>query len=133
MGSSEVVTVTDPHTCGMGVAVGVFEGKWKSFIMWVLADGPRRFGETRRLVTGISEKVLTQQLRELRADGIVHRKDYDEVPPRVEYSLTEQGRRLYELLELLSAWGRDHLTAKADSVTDEGLGAPPPDSPTAGS
>ncbi|MBT2510044.1 helix-turn-helix transcriptional regulator [Streptomyces sp. ISL-98] len=133
MGNSEVVTVTDPHTCGMGVAVGVFEGKWKSFIMWALADGPRRFGETRRLVTGISEKVLTQQLRQLRADGIVHREDYDEVPPRVEYSLTVQGRRLYELLELLSAWGRDHLTAGAESETDEGLGAPPPESLAAGS
>ncbi|MEV2256094.1 helix-turn-helix domain-containing protein [Streptomyces sp. NPDC050147] len=129
MGNSEVVTVTDPHTCGMGVAVGVFEGKWKSFVMWALADGPRRFGETRRLVTGISEKVLNQQLRELRADGIVHREDYAEMPPRVEYSLTEQGRRLYDLLELLSAWGRDHLTARAGVVTDEGLGAPSSDSP----
>ncbi|MGW7080027.1 winged helix-turn-helix transcriptional regulator [Streptomyces sp. NPDC054866] len=133
MGNSEVVTVSDPHTCGMGVAVGVFEGKWKSFIMWALADGPRRFGETRRLVTGISEKVLTQQLRELRADGIVHREDYGEMPPRVEYSLTEQGRRLYELLELLSGWGRDHLTARAGAVADEGLGALPPDSPDTGS
>ncbi|MEH6374763.1 helix-turn-helix domain-containing protein [Streptomyces sp. KLMMK] len=129
MGNSEIVTVTDPHTCGMGVAVGAFEGKWKSFIMWALSDGPRRFGQTRRLVTGISEKVLTQQLRELQADGIVHREDHEEVPPRVEYSLTEQGRRLYELLELLSAWGRDHLAAREGSMRDEGLGAPPPDSP----
>ncbi|MWA15955.1 winged helix-turn-helix transcriptional regulator [Streptomyces sp. BA2] len=101
--------------------------------MWALADGPRRFGETRRLVTGISEKVLTQQLRELRADGIVHREDYGEMPPGVEYSLTEQGRRLYELLELLSDWGRDHLTARAGAETDEGLGALPPDSPDTGS
>ncbi|MFD0417944.1 winged helix-turn-helix transcriptional regulator [Streptomyces sp. NPDC127108] len=129
MGDSEVVTVTDPHTCGMGVAVGVFEGKWKSFIMWVLSERPRRFGETRRLVTGISEKVLTQQLRELQADGIVHRQDYDEVPPRVEYSLTEEGRRLYELLELLSAWGRDHLATRTGAASDNGLGAPRQDSP----
>ncbi|MBJ3805741.1 winged helix-turn-helix transcriptional regulator [Streptomyces flavofungini] len=145
MGNSEVVTVTDPHTCGMGVAVGVFEGKWKSFVMWALSERPRRFGETRRLVTGISEKVLTQQLRELQADGIVHREDYDEVPPRVEYSLTERGRNLYELLELLSAWGRDHLAARAGSeagagagagseaASDDGRGAPPPGSPGSGS
>ncbi|MFD5701115.1 winged helix-turn-helix transcriptional regulator [Streptomyces lasiicapitis] len=132
MGNSEVVTVTDPHTCGMGVAVGVFEGKWKSFVMWALSERPRRFGETRRLVTGISEKVLTQQLRELQADGIVHREDYEEVPPRVEYSLTERGRHLYELLELLSAWGRDHLAARTGAVSDDGLGAPRQDFPVTG-
>lgn len=129
MGDSQIVTVTDPRTCGMGVAVGVFEGKWKAFIMWVLADGPRRFGETRRLVTGISEKVLTQQLRELEADGIVRREDHDEVPPRVDYSLTEHGHRLYELLELLDAWGQDHLSLRSTSVTGKGLGAPPTESP----
>ncbi|MEV0500269.1 helix-turn-helix domain-containing protein [Streptomyces spectabilis] len=133
MGNSEIVTVTDQHTCGMAVAVGAFEGKWKSFIMWALADGPRRFGQTRRLVTGISEKVLTQQLRELQADGIVHRQDHEEVPPRVEYSLTDRGRRLYELLELLSAWGQEHLAAREGSMTDGGLGAPRSDSPGADS
>ncbi|MEV0316875.1 winged helix-turn-helix transcriptional regulator [Streptomyces sp. NPDC050658] len=133
MEDSKVVTVTDPHTCGMGVAVGAFEGKWKSFVMWALSDGPRRFGETRRLVTGISEKVLTQQLRELQADGIVHRRDHGEMPPRVEYSLTEHGRRLYELLEQLSAWGLDQLAARGGSMTDEGLGAPPTGSPGIGS
>ncbi|WP_411081750.1 winged helix-turn-helix transcriptional regulator [Streptomyces sp. cmx-18-6] len=101
--------------------------------MWALTGGPRRFGETRRLVTGISEKVLTQQLRELQADGIVHREDYDEVPPRVEYSLTEHGHRLYDLLERLSVWGRDHLTARAEAEMDKGLGAPPPGSPDTGS
>ncbi|MCF2533224.1 winged helix-turn-helix transcriptional regulator [Yinghuangia soli] len=129
MADSRLVTVTDPHTCGMGVAVGVFEGKWKAFIMWVLADGPRRFGETRRLVTGISEKVLTQQLRELEADGIVRREDHDEVPPRVEYSLTAHGQRLYGLLELLDAWGQDHLAVRSASESDEGLGAPLTESP----
>ncbi len=124
--------MTDPHTCGMGAAVGVFEGKWKSFIMWALSERPRRFGETRRLVTGISEKVLTQQLRELQADGIVHREDYDQVPPRVEYSLTEHGHRLYELLELLSAWGREHLATRTGVVSDDGLGALQQDFPVTG-
>ncbi len=114
------------HVCGVGAAVDVIEGKWKTFILWTLADRPRRFGEARRLVPGISEKVLTQQLRELEADGVVHREVYEEVPPRVEYSLTSKGRSLFEALELLDAWGRRHLEVKSVSVG--GLGAPPPDS-----
>ncbi|MFH8369628.1 winged helix-turn-helix transcriptional regulator [Streptomyces sp. NPDC018031] len=124
--------MTEPQECAMGAAVGVFEGKWKAFIMWVLAERPRRFRETSRLVTGISEKVLTQQLRELEADGVVHREVYDELPPRVEYSLTPKGRRLYELLVLLEAWGQDHMTEKRSvpdsaSVSGKGLGAPIPE------
>ncbi|MFI5801390.1 winged helix-turn-helix transcriptional regulator [Streptomyces sp. NPDC051561] len=107
------VSVGDPGECGVGAAVAVFGGKWKPFVIWVLAQGPRRFLETRRLVTGISEKVLTQQLRELEADGIVHRRAYDELPPRVEYSLTPKGRRLNDLLQLLADWGGDHLAERA--------------------
>ncbi|MEE1939707.1 helix-turn-helix domain-containing protein [Streptomyces sp. TRM 70361] len=132
------------HQCGVGAAIGVAEGKWKAWVIWVLAERPRRFGETRRLVSGISEKVLTQQLRELEADGIVHREVYDELPLRVEYSLTPKGRRLHELLELLDAWGLDHLAERSSpgtapeavsvsvSVSDGGGGAPRPDSASAG-
>ncbi|MFF3600479.1 winged helix-turn-helix transcriptional regulator [Kitasatospora indigofera] len=114
------------HVCGVGAAVDVIEGKWKTFVLWTLAERPRRFGETRRLVPGISEKVLTQQLRELEADGVVHREVYDEVPSRVEYSLTAKGVRLFEALELLDTWGRQHLGTGSGTVG--GLGAPPPDS-----
>ena len=66
-------------------------GKWKPIVLWRLTGGARRFGELRRLVEGISEKMLIQQLREMEADGIVARKDYQEIPPRVEYALTEFG------------------------------------------
>ena len=72
--------------------------------------GPRRFGELRRLVTGISEKMLIQQLREMEADGIVARKDFREIPPRVEYSLTAFGVSLSEALRPLCDWGREHMS-----------------------
>ena len=78
-------------------------------MLWQLAAGARRFGELRRLVTGISEKMLIQQLREMEADGIVARKDYREIPPRVEYSLTEFGVSLAEALRPLCDWGREHM------------------------
>ena len=79
------------YGCGLEAALAVVGGKWKPIVLWQLAQGPRRFGELRRLVTGISEKMLIQQLREMEADGIVARKDFREIPPRVEYSLTEFG------------------------------------------
>ncbi|MDJ0344445.1 helix-turn-helix domain-containing protein [Streptomyces sp. H10-C2] len=118
--------VEQSHVCGVGAAVDVIEGKWKTFILWVLAERPRRFGEARRLLPGISEKVLTQQLRELETDGVVHREVYDEVPPRVEYSLTSKGVLLYEALEVLDTWGRQHLEMR--SMVIGGLGAPLPGS-----
>ncbi|MEU3495661.1 helix-turn-helix domain-containing protein [Kitasatospora cineracea] len=85
----------------------VISGKWKVLVIWALRDRSRRFGELRRQVPGVSEKVLVQQLRELEADGIVLRRTYDEVPPRVEYSLTADGRALDEALKPLGAWGRE--------------------------
>lgn len=93
------------HTCGMSLAIEVVGGKWKLHMMWVLADGPRRFGEIRRMLEGISEKVLTEQLRQLERDGIVERTIYAEVPPRVEYELTRLGKELAEALNPLEQWG----------------------------
>ncbi|MEU3753372.1 helix-turn-helix domain-containing protein [Streptomyces olivoreticuli] len=98
-----------PYHCGVDAAIDVVDGKWKVHILWVLNDATRRFGETRRLLPGISEKVLTQQLRELEADGIVHREVYEQVPPRVEYSLTERGLRLNAALAPLAEWGDERI------------------------
>ncbi|ARE76636.1 winged helix-turn-helix transcriptional regulator [Streptomyces sp. NPDC059558] len=95
--------------CGIAAAMSVIDGKWKVSLLWVLDQRPHRFGELRRLVPGVSEKVLAAQLRELESDGIVHREVFDEVPPRVEYSLTPLGQDLNAALGPLGAWGSKHL------------------------
>ena len=92
-------------SCGLDVALAVVGGKWKPLILFHLGGGARRFGELRRLVTGISEKVLIQQLKELEADGILSRTDYRELPPRVDYAMTAFGRTLADALMPLCAWG----------------------------
>ncbi|MFD6393177.1 winged helix-turn-helix transcriptional regulator [Nocardia sp. NPDC055029] len=97
------------YTCGLDATLSVLNGKWKMMILWPLSERPHRFGELRRQVKGVTEKVLTTQLRELEADGIVHRAVFDEVPPRVEYSLTPLGELLNSALLPLEAWGREHL------------------------
>jgi DNA-binding HxlR family transcriptional regulator len=101
--------MADPKfTCGLDVALAVVGGKWKPLMLFHLNGGPRRFGELRRLVVGISEKVLIQHLRELEADGILKRMDYREVPPRVDYEMTEFGRSLARALMPLCGWGDEH-------------------------
>ncbi|GLV76680.1 winged helix-turn-helix transcriptional regulator [Streptomyces hygroscopicus] len=98
-----------PYVCGLDAALDVIDGKWKVLIIWALNHQRCRFGELRRLVPGISEKVLVQQLRELEADGIVHREIYDVVPPKVEYSLTGLGGELSTALGPLGAWGKRRM------------------------
>ncbi len=94
-----------PDECGFSRALTVIKGKWKSTIIWELHAHPIRFGELRRRLDGISEKMLYEQLRELEADGVVHREDFDESPPRVEYSLTPAGHALNDAAHRLSEWG----------------------------
>ncbi|MDT9688463.1 helix-turn-helix domain-containing protein [Streptomyces sp. P9(2023)] len=99
------------YDCGLDAAVDVVGGKWKPLILWALhANGTTRFGELRRQIVRVSEKVLIQQLRELEADGIVHREVYPEVPPRVEYSLTPLGEALNTALVPLGVWGDRFMT-----------------------
>ncbi|GAB1331992.1 winged helix-turn-helix transcriptional regulator [Streptomyces sennicomposti] len=103
----------DGHVCGIDAAMEVIGGKWKVLILWALHEHSyRRFGELRRLLPGITEKVLASHLRELEADGVVHRVSHDEVPPRVEYSLTADGMRLNEALQPLAAWARERPTTQ---------------------
>jgi len=97
------------YECGLDAAVDVVGGKWKPLVLWALATQPRRFGALRRELPGVSEKVLTQQLRELERDGIVHRAVHDQAPPRVEYSLTELGVSLERALAPLGEWGERNL------------------------
>jgi DNA-binding HxlR family transcriptional regulator len=97
------------YNCGLEAALDVIDGKWKVLILWHLASSPRRFGELRRVVEGISEKMLIQSVREMESDGIVVRKDFQEVPPRVQYSLTPFGVSLTVALAPLCAWGTTHM------------------------
>lgn len=98
-----------PYSCGIDAAIDVVGGKWKPLILWAIHDGPKRFGEVRRLVDGVTEKMLIQQLRELEHDGVVHREVYPQVPPKVEYSLTELGISLNSALAPLGEWGAQHM------------------------
>jgi DNA-binding HxlR family transcriptional regulator len=111
------------YRCGLDAVLNVIGGKWKALILWELEAGPRRTGELRRQVDGISEKVLIQQLRELEAAGMVHRQQFNEVPPRVEYSLTSFGESLNQALAPLCTWGEAHMeriaAGQAGTCNDE--------------
>ncbi|MDP4500542.1 winged helix-turn-helix transcriptional regulator [Nonomuraea turcica] len=99
-----------PYFCGIDAAMDVVAGKWKSLILWELHNyGTRRFAELRRGLPGVSEKMLIQHLREMEEDGLVHREVYREVPPKVEYSLTEQGVSLNAALAPLGEWGGERM------------------------
>lgn len=100
-------------TCGLDATLRVISGKWKPLIVYFLAQGPNRYGELRRAVRGVSDKMLIQHLKELEADGIVSRTDYKEVPPRVDYTLTPLGRSLSDALAPLCAWGSENMTEVA--------------------
>lgn len=91
--------------CPVEITLARISNRWKTLIIRDLLDGTHRFNELRRSVGGISQKVLTSNLREMEADGLVHREVFAEVPPRVEYSLTPLGESLRPVLEALAAWG----------------------------
>jgi DNA-binding HxlR family transcriptional regulator len=86
----------------------VISGRWKMLILWYLLDEPRRLSALQRLIAGITQKVLVDQLRDLEADGLVARVVYASVPVRVEYAATARGRTLRPVIEALCAWGREH-------------------------
>lgn len=97
------------YNCNIEVIVDVIGGKWKMLILWNLRTGIKRFNELRRLIPGITQKMLTAQLRELKRDKIVFRKVYAEVPPKVEYSLTEYGMSFKSFVELSCEMGNTHI------------------------
>jgi DNA-binding HxlR family transcriptional regulator len=100
-----------PYGCGIGPALEVIGGKWKAAILWEMQPQPRRFGELRRLVAGISEKMLVQQLRELESAGLVERRVLHVIPAHVEYSATAWGRSLNTALGSLADWGERYEQA----------------------
>jgi DNA-binding HxlR family transcriptional regulator len=93
--------------CPADRTISIISGRWKVAIVFHLLRGTKRFSELHRLISHASQRVLTQQLRELEADGVVTRKIYAQVPPKVEYSLTSLGRSLQPVVVAMEAWGRE--------------------------
>jgi DNA-binding HxlR family transcriptional regulator len=99
--------------CPLTAALAAIGGKWKLIIVYWLAESPKHFAALRQALPGISQKVLTQQLREMVTDGIVHRQPKGTIPAPVEYSLTDHGRSLLPLVDDVRQWGRAHLERPA--------------------
>lgn len=97
-----------PGCSSVKTTLDVIGGKWKPLIMFLLSSNTMRFSELQRSIAGITQKMLTQQLRELDKDGLVKRKVYAQVPPKVEYSLTPHGRTLLPIFETMDKWGKLH-------------------------
>jgi DNA-binding HxlR family transcriptional regulator len=97
------------HGCPVQGTINTISGKWKVLLIWHLGFGPKRFAQLRKLAPGISEKVLTAQLRQLEADGIVGREVKNSNPPQVTYSLSTAGKELIEPMIVLCSWGTRHL------------------------
>jgi len=97
------------YHCTVEAALDVIGGKWKPIILWHLKDNVLRFNELQKGLPGVNSKMLTKQLRELEGDGVIRRKVYAEVPPRVEYTITEFGKTVLPILEALCTWGAQYL------------------------
>jgi len=102
------VEQTENYRCGVEITLNLIGGKWKGLILWHLCQKTLRFSQLRRRMEGVTQKMLTQQLRELEKDGLIHREVYPEVPPKVEYSLTDRGLTLAPMLTLMCQWGKAH-------------------------
>ena len=102
--------------CGLNATLRIISGKWKPLVLFFLRDGPKRYGELKRLIQGVSDKVLIQQLKDLEADHVLVRTDYREVPPRVDYALTPLGRSLADALVPLCTWGNENMAVTARIV-----------------
>ena len=102
-------------SCHVETTLRVLGGRWKVLILYHLLDGTKRFSELTRLLKGVSARTLSKQLRELETDGVISRRVYPEVPPKVEYSLTESGRRLKPALTAMDDWGKRFETSEDET------------------
>lgn len=117
--STTAADATSPQSCPISAAVDVLFSRWTTPILWQLNEhGRQRFSELHRRVGGITPKVMTQRLRQLERDGLVVRTYHPEVPPRVEYEITELGRSLAPVFSALNVWSDEHL-ATVDQARDE--------------
>ncbi|MEO1652206.1 MAG: helix-turn-helix domain-containing protein [Bacteroidota bacterium] len=95
--------------CPVSFCMQMIGGKWKPVIIFLIRKGCNRFGKLQKAIDGISKQMLTKQLRELEEDGILNRKIYPEIPPRVEYSISEFGQSLFPIIDQMSEWGLTHM------------------------
>jgi DNA-binding HxlR family transcriptional regulator len=104
--------------CEKELTLSVFSGKWKVVILWHLGvEGSHRFSDLQKLFPKISHKILSNQLRELMEDGIIHREVFPEIPPRVEYSMTELGMTLLPIIEMMYEWGQKRMVELKKVIT----------------
>jgi DNA-binding HxlR family transcriptional regulator len=106
------------HGCAVTTTVNLIGGKWKTVALYHLMKQPNRFSELQRKLPGVTQRMLTLQLRELEADGLVHREVYPQVPPKVEYSVTDLGRTLEPIVKAMLTWGE---TYQARTAAKEGM------------
>ena len=119
----------DPAHCPIEVALEVIGGMWKVIVVRELLTGTKRYSELHRGLKHATHKMLAQQLRQLEGDGVIDRKVYPQVPPKVEYSLTPLGRELGPLLDSMSGWGTRVIDGRAGKTSRARPGAPPPARP----
>jgi DNA-binding HxlR family transcriptional regulator len=112
---------TGGFSCGLDATLRIISGKWKPLVLFFLHNGPQRYGELKRLVQGVSDKVLIQALKDLEADHVLVRTDYKEVPPRVDYSLTPLGNSLAEAIAPLCTWGTEHMAEMAKIFAERSI------------
>jgi DNA-binding HxlR family transcriptional regulator len=111
-----MASFNDDVQCPIAATLGYIGGRWKTVILYFLSSGKKRFGEIGARLPTISRKVLTQQLKELERDGLVVREEYKEIPPRVEYSLTDLGKSLAPVFKEMSNWGKEHVLNKRSGL-----------------
>ncbi len=110
MNNKEIEIKNCSELCPMEFSMTQISGKWKLVILWHIYDSEvMRYGELKRAVSGITDKMLSNQLKELVSDNIIHKEVYEEIPPKVEYTLTEYGKSLIPIMEMLFKWGKEQL------------------------
>lgn len=112
------------YRCPLELSIDLIGGKWKCVILWHLRKGELRFSQLKKRLPGVTQKMLTQQLRDLEENGLIHREVYPVVPPKVEYSLTDEGRVFVPVLKSMYKWGRsysDKYNVEIDTTLQETL------------
>lgn len=108
----------EKYICPVDAILSILSGKWKLLIINELLSGKRRFSELQRAIIGITQKMLTKQLRELEHDDLIKRKVYPQIPPKVEYSLTSVGKSLKDVLDVMHKWGENYIQKKLKDVNE---------------